>query len=77
MFVGVDVWHDPKQKRPSVTALVASLNDIHTKYFSKVVQQPVHQETMASLRPLFFEALTEFCKVSQIKSNIKIQLHEV
>ncbi len=66
MFVGMDVYHDPKGKSPSVTALVASINRFQTKYFSRIVRQPVHQETMDALRGVFGDALQEFHNVIRI-----------
>ncbi|ODN06661.1 Protein argonaute-3 [Orchesella cincta] len=57
MFIGMDVYHDPKQKRPSVTALVASLNNTHTKYYSRVIFQETHQETVNSMFPILMDLM--------------------
>ncbi|CAL8111645.1 unnamed protein product [Orchesella dallaii] len=62
MFIGFDVYHDPKRKSQSVTALVASLNNTHTKYYSRVIFQHQHQETVNSMFPILKEMLRAYDK---------------
>jgi len=64
MLLGMDVYHDPKKRNRSVCALVASLNPTHTKYYSRVMFQQAHQESVDSLKPIFIEALQSFLQVS-------------
>ena len=63
MFVGVDVYHDPKGKNPSVTALVAAMDTKCTSYFSKVILQKPHQESPDTLQTVFCQAVQAFMKV--------------
>jgi aubergine-like protein len=65
MFVGMDVYHDPKRKSSSVTGLVASMNRDQTKYFSRVSYQIPGQETVDSVRQMFREALIAFYTENQ------------
>lgn len=44
MIVGFDVCHDKQNKNKSYGALIASLNDDHTKYYSTVQPHPSGQE---------------------------------
>jgi aubergine-like protein len=60
MFCGVDVYHDPKRKNPSVTAFVASMDTSCTSYYSRVIFQKPHQENLDSLIAVFVNALEEF-----------------
>lgn len=62
MFLGMDVYHDPRRRNPSVTAVVASINPSYTKYYTRVIFQTAQQENISSLRPLLIEALTSFCE---------------
>ena len=63
MFVGVDVYHDPKRKNPSITALVAAMDTKCTSYFSKVILQKPHQESAVTLQTIFCQAVEAFMKV--------------
>jgi hypothetical protein len=63
MFVGIDVNHDVRKVLPSAVALIASMNNSCTKYFSKVHIQRIHQEITDNMQPLFSEALECFTEV--------------
>ncbi|XP_021965267.2 piwi-like protein Ago3 [Folsomia candida] len=60
MFLGMDVYHDPKRHNRSVTAVVASINVTYTKYYSRCIFQQQQQESISSLRPVFLDALLTF-----------------
>lgn len=60
MFLGMDVYHDPRRKNPSVTAVVATINLTYTKYYTRVIFQAPSQENISSLRPILIEALQTF-----------------
>ena len=60
MFVGIDVAHDPLKKNPSVVGLVASLNNVCTKYVSICRMQAVHQELVDNIRTAFIDALATY-----------------
>lgn len=59
----MDVYHDPRRKRPSVTGIVASINQDFTKYYSRVIFQNRHQETVNSMLPILAESLQAFAQV--------------
>jgi hypothetical protein len=63
MFIGIDVHHDVKKQFPSTVALVASMNNACTKYFTKVHIQRIHQEITDNMKPIFSEALECFQEV--------------
>lgn len=65
MFVGMDVYHDPRKRNNSVLALVASINEAQTKYFSRIVTQRAHQEVGDSLRGIFTDCLHSFRQVGR------------
>lgn len=44
MIVGFDVCHDKQNKNRSYGALIASLNDHHTKFYSCVQPHPSGEE---------------------------------
>jgi len=44
MIIGFDVCHDKKNKNKSYGALVATMNDTHTSYFSCVQKHESGQE---------------------------------
>lgn len=44
MIAGFDVYHDKENKNKSYGAIIASLNDDHTKYFSSVLPHPSGEE---------------------------------
>ncbi|CAL8111662.1 unnamed protein product [Orchesella dallaii] len=60
MILGMDVAHDLTRKNPSVIALIASINDSCTKYYSKSSFQQMHQEVSVSMRVLFIDALQAY-----------------
>lgn len=61
----MDIYHDPSRKKPSVMALVASMDTTCTKYFSKVIFQKPHQESsVESLISVFVNAMEEYRDVS-------------
>jgi hypothetical protein len=64
MFIGMDVYHDPSRRNPSVTGVVATINPTYTKYYSRVIFQSSQQESIASLRPIVADCMTEFFNVS-------------
>jgi len=64
MFVGMDVYHDPARKNPSVTGVVATISLTYTKYYSRVIFQSPQQESVASLRPVIIDCMKEFFKVT-------------
>ena len=60
MFVGMDVYHDPGRKKPSVLGFVASMDSHCTRYFSLTMSQKPHQEVAPSLFPIFVAALEQY-----------------
>lgn len=44
MIAGFDVFHDKERRNKSFGALIASINDDHTKYFSSVLPHPSGEE---------------------------------
>ena len=69
MFVGMDVYHDPGRKKPSVMAFVASMGTECTKYYSRVIFQKPHQESsVQSLICVFVRALEEYQAVSSFSA---------
>jgi len=66
MFVGIDVAHDPLRRHPSVVALVASLNNEMTRYFSTTKVLKVQQEVTDSLKPGMKDLLQQYYAVSLV-----------
>ncbi|ODN06625.1 Protein argonaute-3, partial [Orchesella cincta] len=60
MILGMDVAHDVSRRNPSVIALIASMNDTCTKYYSKSGFQRMHQEVAVGMRVLFMDALQAY-----------------
>ncbi|KAH8411141.1 hypothetical protein KR222_004826 [Zaprionus bogoriensis] len=57
MICGIDSYHDPCQKRNSVSALVASLDSSYTHWYSKSVIQSTREELVNGLISSFKAAL--------------------
>jgi aubergine-like protein len=60
MFVGIDTYHDPKRKDKSVLAMVGTLDNECTKFYSTVALQTPHQEFGDSLGVLFTKVLNAY-----------------
>ncbi|XP_063166970.1 piwi-like protein 2 [Candoia aspera] len=64
MVIGMDVYHDPSRGKRSVVGFVASVNQILTQWYSKVVFQMPHQEIIDSLKVCLVAALQKFHEVN-------------
>ncbi|XP_009081854.1 PREDICTED: piwi-like protein 2, partial [Acanthisitta chloris] len=64
MVVGMDIHHSQSQGIRSVVGFVASMNQILTKWYSRVVFQMPHQEIADSLRLCLAQALQHFYKLN-------------
>ncbi|XP_070820601.1 piwi-like protein 1 [Chaetodon trifascialis] len=62
MIVGIDCYHDTSAGKRSVGALVASLNQNMSRWFSKCVLQPKGQEIMDGLKLALSAALKDYLK---------------
>ncbi|ODM94354.1 Protein argonaute-3 [Orchesella cincta] len=62
MFVGIDCAHDPHKKDPSTVALVASMNNECTKYYSRTAKCKVHQEMADNLGIMMEDAMKYYWK---------------
>lgn len=60
MIVGIDVYHDPSKRNPSVSAVVASMNDTNSKWFSKAHLQEQSVELVDNLRQAFIDILQAY-----------------
>ncbi|GAB0095298.1 Protein argonaute-3 [Sergentomyia squamirostris] len=60
MICGVDAYHDPSHKQPSVTAFVASTNKNFTKWFSSAIIQNIREEVSRSLGMALKDALAVY-----------------
>ena len=60
MVVGMDSYHDSLNKGKSVGAMVASLNNQCTRYFSKTELHPSKDELMRNLNVLFVGGFASF-----------------
>ncbi|ALC39198.1 AGO3 [Drosophila busckii] len=57
MVCGIDSYHDPSQKKNSVAAFVASLNNTYTNWYSKAIIQTKREEIVGGLTAAFEAAL--------------------
>ncbi|KAM3867907.1 piwi-like protein 1 [Diretmus argenteus] len=62
MVVGIDCYHDTASGKRSIGALVASLNQGMTRWYSKCVLQDRGQEIMDGLKMALIGALRDFVK---------------
>ncbi|XP_034451144.1 piwi-like protein 1 [Hippoglossus hippoglossus] len=62
MIVGIDCYHDTTAGKRSIGALVASLNQSMSRWFSKCVLQNKGQEIMDGLKMALSAALKEYLK---------------
>ncbi|XP_071783915.1 piwi-like protein 1 isoform X2 [Centroberyx gerrardi] len=62
MIVGIDCYHDSAAGKRSIGALVASLNQGMTRWFSKCVLQSRGQEIMDGLKMALIGALKDYLK---------------
>ncbi|CAF90296.1 unnamed protein product, partial [Tetraodon nigroviridis] len=62
MVVGIDCYHDISAGKRSVGALVASMNQTMSRWFSRCVLQQKGQEIMDGLKRPFIDALKEYLK---------------
>lgn len=60
MFVGVDVYHDPNRQGKSCIAVVASVNALCSKWFSKVAFQSTSEEVAHTLQSSLLSAMNKF-----------------
>ncbi|XP_077570635.1 piwi-like protein 1 [Stigmatopora nigra] len=65
MIVGIDCYHDTASGKRSVGALVASLNQSLSRWYSKVKLQARGQELMSELKMAFVGALKDYYKFNQ------------
>uniref|UniRef100_A0A8C9STC4 Piwi-like RNA-mediated gene silencing 1 n=1 Tax=Scleropages formosus TaxID=113540 RepID=A0A8C9STC4_SCLFO len=65
MVVGIDCYHDTAAGRRSIGALVASLNQGMSRWFSKCVLQSRGQEIMDALKVALGEALNTWMKYNR------------
>jgi aubergine-like protein len=66
MVVGVDVYHDPSRRGPSIAGIVSSTNPAMSRWYSSTAFQPSHQELIDALKPAFVKAIREFHRVNHI-----------
>ncbi|KAF4533261.1 Argonaute-3 [Ephemera danica] len=64
MVVGIDVYHDTKNRSRSVVGVVSSLNQNLTHYFSQVIYQDPKQELIDGLRHCFIESIRHYFNVN-------------
>ncbi|XP_078522505.1 piwi-like protein 2 [Lissotriton helveticus] len=64
MVIGMDVYHDPSRGMRSVVGFVASINNILTRWYSRVVFQLPHQEIVDSLKLCLIAALQKYYEVN-------------
>ena len=64
LVVGVDSYHDSKQKGRSVGAFIASLNQSLTRYYSRCCFQHQRQELLDGMRICATGALKEYHRVN-------------
>ncbi|CAN9513483.1 unnamed protein product [Ophioblennius macclurei] len=86
MIVGIDCYHDSTSGKRSIGALVASLNQNMTRWFSKCVLQQKGQEIIDGLKMALASALKDYLKFNNcLPSRIVVyrdgvgdgQLHSV
>ncbi|XP_061907071.1 piwi-like protein 1 [Entelurus aequoreus] len=65
MIVGIDCYHGAYSEKRSVGALVASLNQNMSRWYSKVKLQNKGQEIMDGLKMAFAGALKDYYKLNQ------------
>lgn len=64
MVVGIDVYHDGSTRmKRSVGAVVCSMNETCTQWYSRAAYQTQGQELMDSLKVLFLDALQQYYNV--------------
>ena len=64
MVVGIDVYHDGATRtKRSVGAVVCSLNESCTRWYSRAAYQIQGQELMDSLKIILLDALKKFNEV--------------
>lgn len=65
MVCGIDVFHEGREgKGKSVAALVASMNKLMTRWFSRAVIQLPQQEIIDSLKHCFCDTLTKYYEIN-------------
>uniref|UniRef100_A0AAX7T3L8 Piwi-like protein 1 n=1 Tax=Astatotilapia calliptera TaxID=8154 RepID=A0AAX7T3L8_ASTCA len=74
MIVGIDCYHDTAAGKRSIGALVASLNQSMSRWFSKCVLQHKGQEIMDELKKTLSAALKEYLRFNGLGDG---QLHSV
>lgn len=62
MICGTDTYHNPNKQVKSVSALVASLNNTYTKWYSKATMQANHEELLHGLSISLGDALKTYKK---------------
>lgn len=60
MFIGVDVYHDPNRQGRSCVAVVASVNSVCSKFYSKVAFQSTSEEVVGTLQASVLSAMNKF-----------------
>lgn len=60
MICGIDTYHDSTKKQNSVSALIASLNDTFTQWFSRATIQSEKEELLNGLCQSLVAALTSY-----------------
>ena len=60
MVVGVDVFHDPSRRLPSIAGIVSSTNSAMSRWYSSTVFQAAHQELIDALKPAFVRAIKQY-----------------
>ncbi|KAL1122035.1 hypothetical protein AAG570_003441 [Ranatra chinensis] len=64
MVCGIDTYHDPTGRGSSIAALVASLNQPLTRWFSQICKQVSGRELMEGLTTALLSCLTKYHKVN-------------
>merc|ERR1719206_1197021 len=64
MVVGVDVFHDPFRRLPSIAGIVSSTNSAMSRWYSSTVVQASGQELIDLLKPAFVKAIKEYYKAN-------------
>ncbi|XP_072051349.1 piwi-like protein 1 [Amphiura filiformis] len=64
MTVGIDVFHDPSRSGRSIGAVIASMNKVMTRWYSRCCFQDPHQELIDGLKMCLTAALKKYHDVN-------------
>ncbi len=60
MIVGIDVYHKIEKKYKSIAGFVSSLNQDHTRWYSRICFQMVGQELADTLKVAFMQSIKKY-----------------